>query len=452
MEEVLMKEIEMLEKEIEGSVEGNDIIVASESKMDQNEDGEINDKKGNEEVESEEKEEEKVEVEKMETKDSVEEDTQNLVKDVSTVNDVTECENEESIAEIQNEELVSEISPQKVVSDSKVELPSNSDQLLDTVEESVTLADTTDSVQNIDINIESEVEKEVEPAVAPSVYVQSASIEEVVVIEAEEIDKNDVSESAQVQDPSLLQSEVNVDSGIKVQDHIQDNSGIKIQGLESDDVKTDVEVEKEMKNEEDEVHDLNESSASVNDVVLVAEKETTETFIEKVICHNKEEESTLNTVENTVEKEVEKEVENEMSSNAGTVDTVFGFRQEQFENEFEFQSQPNPMNRKSLTNALPDFASKPLICTYENPLKSVKNITALDIVTPIVPQSVATNSVPVDTNFNSNPLFLDEKMSMPFQHEHQEEKGSEDSDDTWNVDLLASSPLPVKVSKSKYLF
>ena len=447
-----MKEIEMLEKEIEGSVEGNDIIVASESKMDQNEDGEINDKKGNEEVESEEKEEEKVEVEKMETKDSVEEDTQNLVKDVSTVNDVTECENEESIAEIQNEELVSEISAQKEVSDSKLELPSNSDQLSDNVEESVTLADTTDSVQNIDINIESEVEKEVEPAVAPSVYVQSASIEEVVVIEAEEIDKNDVSESAQVQDPSLLQSEVNVDSGIKVQDHIQDNSGIKIQGLESDDVKTDVEVEKEMKNEEDEVHDLNESSASVNDVVLVAEKETTETFIEKVICHNKEEESTLNTVENTVEKEVEKEVENEMSSNAGTVDTVFGFRQEQFENEFEFQSQPNPMNRKSLTNALPDFASKPLICTYENPLKSVKNITALDIVTPIVPQSVVTNSVPVETNFNSNPLFLDEKMSMPFQHEHQEEKGSEDSDDTWNVDLLASSPLPVKVSKSKYLF
>ena len=447
-----MKEIEMIEKEIEGSVEGNDIIVASESKMDQNEDGEINDKKGNEEVESEEKEEEKVEVEKMETKDSVEEDTQNLVKDVSTVNDVKECENEESIAEIQNEELVSEISAQKEVSDSKLELPSNSDQLLDTVEESVTLADTTDSVQNIDINIESEVEKEVEPAVAPSVYVQSASIEEVVVIEAEEIDKNDVSESAQVQDPSLLQSEVNVDSGIKVQDHIQDNSGIKIQGLESDDVKTDVEVEKEMKNEEDEVHDLNESSASVNDVVLVAEKETTETFIEKVICHNKEEESTLNTIENTVEKEVEKEVENEMSSNAGTVDTVFGFRQEQFENEFEFQSQPNPMNRKSLTNALPDFASKPLICTYENPLKSVKNITALDIVTPIVPQSVVTNSVPVETNFNSNPLFLDEKMSMPFQHEHQEEKGSEDSDDTWNVDLLASSPLPVKVSKSKYLF
>jgi hypothetical protein len=144
--------------------------------------------------------------------------------------------------------------------------------------------------------------------------------------------------------------------------------------------------------------------------------------------------STTAEIQNSVvEKEVVTEEVLNLSTNSitVTVDDLYGIQDE----DNMIESELNPMTNYVPPPPYPNPAPPRLsFISMENPLKE-KKITASKNTPIRINEPVSVPVALTNTNMTGNPMFFDVNM-----------RGARSNiDDEWDVDLLASSPLPVKV-------
>ena len=193
-------------------------------------------------------------------------------------------------------------------------------------------------------------------------------------------------------------------------------------------------IEKREKGQEGEKREEGEKKGSVDRIQESVMLETVVNTNEKTEIAPEQYKSTTTEIQNSVvEKEVVTEEVLNLSTNSiiVTVDDLYGIQDE----ENMIESEMNPMTNYVPPPPYPNPAPPRLsFISMENPLKE-KKITASKNTPIRINEPVSVPVALTNTNITGNPMFFDVNM-----------RGAKSNiDDEWDVDLLASSPLPVKV-------